>query len=51
MGDPMDKTVEIGPLVTRRQQERVEGFVARAGSEGARLVVGGPGLPKGVDHG
>jgi acyl-CoA reductase-like NAD-dependent aldehyde dehydrogenase len=51
VGDPMDKTVEIGPLVTRAQQERVEGFVARARSDGARLVVGGPGLPPGVDHG
>ena len=41
LGDPMDPSTDQGPLVTRRQQESVAGFVERARSEGAKVVVGG----------
>jgi len=41
LGDPMDPSTDQGPLVTRRQQERVAGFVERARAEGAKVVVGG----------
>jgi len=51
MGDPTDRAVEIGPLVTQRQQERVRGFINRGEQEGARLVVGGAGQPDGLDRG
>jgi acyl-CoA reductase-like NAD-dependent aldehyde dehydrogenase len=51
VGDPDDKATEIGPLVARRQQERVQGYIESGSSEGARLVVGGTGLPDGVDRG
>jgi acyl-CoA reductase-like NAD-dependent aldehyde dehydrogenase len=37
IGDPLDPTVMLGPLVSRRQKERVEGFVERALKEGAKL--------------
>ncbi len=47
VGDPQDKATEIGPLVTRRQQERVRGHIDGAVREGARLVVGGVGAPSG----
>jgi betaine-aldehyde dehydrogenase len=50
VGDPMDPATEIGPLVAERQRERVEGYIAKGRSEGARLVVGG-GRPKGLDRG
>ena len=50
-GDPSDRATEIGPLVTRRQQERVRGFIERGEKDGARLVVGGAGRPEGLDTG
>ena len=51
MGDPSDRAVEIGPLVTQRQQERVRGFIESGVREGARLVVGGSAQPEGLDRG
>ena len=51
VGDPDDKATEVGPLVAQRQQQRVRGYIESGSSEGARLVVGGPGLPDGVDRG
>jgi betaine-aldehyde dehydrogenase len=41
LGDPMDPDTDQGPLVSRRQQERVAGFVDRARSGGAKVVRGG----------
>jgi aldehyde dehydrogenase (NAD+) len=41
VGDPLDGATEIGPLVTSRQRERVEGYIATAQSEGAKVAVGG----------
>jgi acyl-CoA reductase-like NAD-dependent aldehyde dehydrogenase len=51
VGDPTDPSTEIGPLVARRQQERVQGYIRSGRDDGARLVVGGDGLPDGVDRG
>jgi acyl-CoA reductase-like NAD-dependent aldehyde dehydrogenase len=44
VGNPLDDTVEIGPLVSSRQRERVLGYIDSGKAEGARLVVGG-GIP------
>lgn len=41
MGDPLDETVNFGPLVSKRQMEVVQGFIAKGIEEGARLVTGG----------
>jgi acyl-CoA reductase-like NAD-dependent aldehyde dehydrogenase len=41
LGDPFDPATRIGPLATARQRERVEGYIARGLSEGARMVTGG----------
>lgn len=41
LGDPMDPNTDLGPLVSRQQQERVAGFVDRARAAGAKVVVGG----------
>jgi len=46
MGDPMDADTDLGPLISRRQQERVAGFVDRARQAGAKVVTGG-GIPAG----
>ena len=41
VGDPHDPDVEMGPLVSDVQRERVAGYVDRAASEGAAVVTGG----------
>jgi len=51
VGDPSDKATQVGPLVSRRQQERVRGYIEQGLAEGARLVTGGAGMPEGLDRG
>src|SRR6266446_2014423 len=51
VGDPADPTTDVGPLVARRQQERVEKYLALGQEEGARVVVGGSGRPPGLEKG
>ncbi|GAA4979329.1 aldehyde dehydrogenase [Nonomuraea thailandensis] len=41
VGDPADATTGIGPLVAKRQQERVESYIRLGMDEGAKIVVGG----------
>ncbi|MGK8511332.1 aldehyde dehydrogenase [Nocardia asiatica] len=50
VGDPTDPSVQLGPLISERQRERVEGYIAKGKAEGARLVLGG-GRPAGLDRG
>ncbi|MEU9884914.1 aldehyde dehydrogenase [Sphaerisporangium sp. NPDC051011] len=46
VGDPADPATGIGPLVARRQQERVEGYIRAGIDEGAKPVVGGLDRPR-----
>lgn len=41
VGDPSDPTIDIGPLVSRRQRERVEGYIEAGKRDGAKATVGG----------
>jgi acyl-CoA reductase-like NAD-dependent aldehyde dehydrogenase len=41
VGDPFDVETKLGALISDRQLERVEGYVATALQEGAELVAGG----------
>ncbi|WP_413810606.1 aldehyde dehydrogenase family protein [Streptomyces sp. OE57] len=41
VGDPLDPATRIRPLVSARQRDRVEGYVASRLSEGPRLTTGG----------
>ncbi|MDX2482959.1 MAG: betaine-aldehyde dehydrogenase [Pseudodonghicola sp.] len=41
MGDPMDETVNFGPLVSTAQMEKVLSYIQIGKDEGARLVAGG----------
>lgn len=50
VGDALDPATAIGPLVSERQRERVEGYIAKGISDGARVTTGG-GRPKGLDRG
>jgi betaine-aldehyde dehydrogenase len=46
VGDPADPATGIGPLVAKRQQERVEGYIRIGMEEGAKVVVGGLDRPR-----
>ncbi|MCY3910175.1 MAG: aldehyde dehydrogenase family protein, partial [bacterium] len=50
VGDPLDTTTTMGPLVSEPQLGQVRGYVEAGHSEGARLVRGG-GAPDGVPEG
>ena len=41
VGDPMDKSTRMGPVVSRQQMETVLGYIEAGKREGARLVAGG----------
>jgi aldehyde dehydrogenase (NAD+) len=47
VGDPSERETTVGPMVSERQRERVEGYIETGRDEGARIVVGGvrPPLP------
>jgi acyl-CoA reductase-like NAD-dependent aldehyde dehydrogenase len=51
VGDPSEKATQVGPLVARRQQDRVRGYIETGQAEGARLVIGGTDMPDGLDRG
>ncbi|MEU3657071.1 aldehyde dehydrogenase [Streptomyces sp. NPDC032161] len=50
VGDPLDPATAVGPLISARQRERVEGYISSARSEGATLTAGG-GRPANLDRG
>jgi betaine-aldehyde dehydrogenase len=50
VGLPDDAGAMIGPLISEKQRERVEGYIRKGVDEGARLVTGG-GRPDGLDSG
>lgn len=49
-GDPTDPSVLQGPLVSKKQHDRVLGYIDKGQQEGARLVTGG-GVPKHLPKG
>ena len=51
VGDPADPATQLGPLVAQRQQHRVRDYIRAGEREGARLVVGGPEAPEGLERG
>jgi betaine-aldehyde dehydrogenase len=50
IGLPFDDGVQMGPLISKVQHERVSGFVDRARKQGAKVLTGG-GVPAGFDQG
>jgi len=50
VGDPFDAATQMGPLVSGRQRDRVEGYIAKGTEQGATLVTGG-GRPKDLGRG
>lgn len=51
VGRPSDPKAHMGPLVSQIQWDKVQGYMKRGLEEGARLVAGGPGKPKGLEDG
>jgi acyl-CoA reductase-like NAD-dependent aldehyde dehydrogenase len=50
VGDSLDPTTQIGPMVSARQRDRVESYIAKGLGDGARLTTGG-GRPDHLDQG
>ena len=51
VGDPADPATTIGPLANRNQFDRVQGYISRGLMQGATLVAGGEGRPRGFERG
>ena len=48
VGDPTSEKTTMGPVVSKLQFDRVEGYIGKGIAEGARLVTGGAGRPGGT---
>lgn len=51
VGDPQDKNTFMGPQVSKDQWETVQSYIKKGEEEGAKIVIGGPGRPDGIDKG
>jgi len=50
-GDPRDPKTAVGPMVTQKQCDRVQSYIRKGIEEGAEVLVGGDGHPKGLEEG
>ena len=50
-GNPQTEGVMIGPLVSAIQRDRVRGYITTGIDEGAKLLIGGPEAPEGLETG
>ena len=51
VGDPRDKDIEMGPVVSEMHWNKVQGLIQEGIDEGATLVAGGTGRPDHLDTG
>lgn len=51
VGDPADEATTMGPVVSEVQFNKIQGLIEKGIEEGAKVVVGGPGRPEGIDKG
>jgi len=51
VGDPADPKIAVGPMVSQQQYERVQSYIRKGIEEGAEVLVGGEGRPKGLKAG
>src|ERR1700743_1072347 len=51
MGDPRDKDDTLGPVASTKQYKRVQEYIKSGIEEGAELVIGGEGHPRGLEGG
>lgn len=51
VGYPNEADTTVGPMVSKKQYERVQNYIKLGQDEGATLLIGGEGKPKGLDDG
>ena len=51
LGDPLERSTTMGPVVSAAQFKSVREYIQGALNEGAQLVTGGLDRPEGLDHG
>jgi aldehyde dehydrogenase (NAD+) len=51
VGDPRDPATQVGPMVSQKQWERVQGYIRKGIEGGATLLAGGEGRPEGLEGG
>ena len=51
VGDPADPKTAVGPMVSQKQYERIQSYIRKGIEEGAEVLVGGEGHPKGLEAG
>jgi aldehyde dehydrogenase (NAD+) len=51
VGDPADPKTAIGPMASQKQYEQVQSYIRKGIEEGAEVLVGGEGRPKGFEAG
>src|ERR1700751_5122184 len=51
VGDPADPNIMVGPMLSQKQYERIESYIRKGIEEGADVLVGGEGHPKGLEAG
>ena len=51
VGNPADPKTAIGPMVSQKQYDRVQSYIHKGIEEGAEVLVGGEGRPKGFEAG
>jgi aldehyde dehydrogenase (NAD+) len=51
VGDPANPKTAVGPMVSQKQYERVESYIRKGIEEGAEVLVGGEGPPRGLEAG
>jgi aldehyde dehydrogenase (NAD+) len=51
VGDPADRKTAVGPMVSQKQYERVQSYIRKGIEEGAEVLIGGEGYPKGLEAG
>ena len=51
VGDPSAETTTMGPVVSEIQFDKIQALIEKGIKEGAKVVTGGPGRPKGLEKG
>ena len=51
VGDPNAEGMDLGPVVSEAQWQKIQGYIRKGQDEGATLVTGGPGRPDGLAKG
>jgi aldehyde dehydrogenase (NAD+) len=51
VGDPKTEGIDMGPVVSQMQWNKIQGYIKKGMDEGATLVTGGPGRPDGLAKG